>query len=85
MSCMPLYTHIILVLFSSTHKVPDNSCSKTVSQNMPDPVRIILFHATEWEMFLQNLRRVVDFMEGKILASNPIPTVAPHALIPVLL
>lgn len=29
----------ILVPFSCTHKVPDNSCSKTVSQNMPDPVK----------------------------------------------
>lgn len=51
---------------------------------MPDPVSLILFQATKWEMFLENLQRVLDLMEGKIIASNPITTVAPHAFIPVL-
>lgn len=50
---------------------------------MPDPVSIILFQAAKWEMFLENLRRVLDLMEGKTLASNPITTVAPHAFLPV--
>lgn len=50
----------------------------TVSQNMPDPVSIILFQATKWGIFLENLRRVLDLMEGKILASNPITTLLLH-------
>lgn len=70
-------------LYSWTHKLPDNSCSKTASQNMPGPVSIVFLHARKREGFLQNLR-VTDNMVDIILTLKTVTIVVPHTFIPVI-